>query len=124
MLANQQEKPTFTSRYADPTHPSNNGSLISLVTGGYVDPSRFAGGSQGESSGGRGGHIGGGGFERLGGGRGGGGLGRGGLGGRQPFVPISPANVAKNFLFKRVSKLQDLYWCSYTNSIVQRTFYT
>ena len=29
--------PEFKSRYADPTHPATNGSLISLVTGGKVD---------------------------------------------------------------------------------------
>ncbi|KAL8788886.1 MAG: hypothetical protein Q9195_007100, partial [Heterodermia aff. obscurata] len=29
---------TFTSRYADPNHPVNSGSLISLVTGGYINP--------------------------------------------------------------------------------------
>lgn len=28
----------FTSRYSDPNHPASNGSLISLVTGGYIDP--------------------------------------------------------------------------------------
>ena len=30
--------PEFKSRYADPTHPASSGSLISLVTGGRVDP--------------------------------------------------------------------------------------
>ena len=30
--------PQFKSRYADPNHPANSGSLISLVTGGKVDP--------------------------------------------------------------------------------------
>ena len=30
-------KPKFTSRYADPNHPANSGSLISLVTGGAVN---------------------------------------------------------------------------------------
>ncbi|KAF4445646.1 hypothetical protein F53441_10646 [Fusarium austroafricanum] len=40
LLANQQEAPKFTSRYADPSHPSNNGSLISLLTRGYVDPTQ------------------------------------------------------------------------------------
>lgn len=30
--------PQFKSRYADPTHPASSGSLISLVTGGKVDP--------------------------------------------------------------------------------------
>ena len=28
----------FASRYADPTHPANSGSLVSLVTGGRYDP--------------------------------------------------------------------------------------
>ena len=31
-------KPQFASRYADPTHPASSGSLISLLTGGHVDP--------------------------------------------------------------------------------------
>ena len=30
--------PEFKSRYADPNHPASSGSLISLVTGGKVDP--------------------------------------------------------------------------------------
>lgn len=30
--------PEFRSRYADPNHPASSGSLISLVTGGRVDP--------------------------------------------------------------------------------------
>lgn len=30
--------PEFKSKYADPNHPVNSGSLISLVTGGKVDP--------------------------------------------------------------------------------------
>ena len=36
-LSVPQEK-AFASRYADPTHPASSGSLISLVTGGNVDP--------------------------------------------------------------------------------------
>ena len=32
------ETPRFRSRYADPNHPANSGSLISLVTGGVVNP--------------------------------------------------------------------------------------
>jgi hypothetical protein len=28
----------FKSRYSDPNHPANSGSIISLVTGGYVNP--------------------------------------------------------------------------------------
>ncbi|MCJ1376287.1 hypothetical protein MMC20_007529 [Loxospora ochrophaea] len=31
-------EPKFTSRYSDPNHPASNGNLISLVTGGYVNP--------------------------------------------------------------------------------------
>ncbi len=30
--------PEFKSKYADPNHPASSGSLISLVTGGKVDP--------------------------------------------------------------------------------------
>ncbi|CZR53392.1 uncharacterized protein PAC_03270 [Phialocephala subalpina] len=30
--------PKFSSRYADPNHPANSGSLISLLTGGHVNP--------------------------------------------------------------------------------------
>lgn len=37
MLA-KTPKPKFTSRYADPTHPASSGNLISLVTGGHVNP--------------------------------------------------------------------------------------
>ncbi|RKK94324.1 hypothetical protein BFJ68_g15200 [Fusarium oxysporum] len=50
LLANQQEAPKFTSRYADPSHPSNNGSLISLLTGGYVDPTKLRRGFRGQAS--------------------------------------------------------------------------
>ena len=32
----QVPPPTFTSRYADPSHPASSGSLISLVTGGHI----------------------------------------------------------------------------------------
>ncbi|KAI9762251.1 MAG: Protein cbp3, mitochondrial [Chaenotheca gracillima] len=31
-------EPQFASRFSDPNHASNNGSIISLVTGGYVNP--------------------------------------------------------------------------------------
>jgi hypothetical protein len=31
---------SFASRYADPNHPANSGSLISLVTGGAYNPNR------------------------------------------------------------------------------------
>ncbi|CAF9928109.1 hypothetical protein IMSHALPRED_007387 [Imshaugia aleurites] len=34
----QTPKPTFTSRYADPNHPASSGSIISLLTGGYINP--------------------------------------------------------------------------------------
>ncbi|KAE8449808.1 hypothetical protein EG329_007284 [Mollisiaceae sp. DMI_Dod_QoI] len=30
--------PKFASRYADPNHPANSGSLISLLTGGHINP--------------------------------------------------------------------------------------
>jgi hypothetical protein len=29
-------KPTFSSRYADPTHPTNSGSLAALISGGAI----------------------------------------------------------------------------------------
>lgn len=62
----QGPKPKFRSRYADPNHPANSGSLIALVTGGKINPPplRLGGGMRG-------------GFA-LGGGRG---FGRGGFGG-------------------------------------------
>ncbi|PLB49764.1 hypothetical protein P170DRAFT_409355 [Aspergillus steynii IBT 23096] len=41
---NMAPKPQFTSRYADPSHPANSGSLISLVTGGHVNPDELIGG--------------------------------------------------------------------------------
>ncbi|KAM0250868.1 hypothetical protein ACHAP5_002088 [Fusarium lateritium] len=50
LLANQQQTPEFTSRYADPSHPSNNGSLISLITGGYINPNQLRQGFRGSSS--------------------------------------------------------------------------
>ncbi len=28
----------FASRFSDPSHPANSGSLISLLTGGYINP--------------------------------------------------------------------------------------
>jgi hypothetical protein len=37
-LAGQGQEPVFKSRYADPNHPANSGSLISLLTGGHVNP--------------------------------------------------------------------------------------
>ena len=36
-LAVPQDK-QFASRYSDPNHPANSGSLVSLVTGGNIDP--------------------------------------------------------------------------------------
>jgi hypothetical protein len=35
---NAVPEPTFASRYSDPLHPASNGSLISLITGGKVNP--------------------------------------------------------------------------------------
>jgi hypothetical protein len=35
-LANAQER-QFASRYSDPNHPANSGSLVSLITGGALD---------------------------------------------------------------------------------------
>ena len=37
-MLSEGPKDEFTSRYADPNHPSNSGSIISLATGGYVNP--------------------------------------------------------------------------------------
>ncbi|KAB8290187.1 hypothetical protein EYC80_011056 [Monilinia laxa] len=31
-------KPQFSSRYSDPNHPASSGSLISLITGGHINP--------------------------------------------------------------------------------------
>ncbi|KAJ5908467.1 hypothetical protein N7495_001149 [Penicillium taxi] len=56
------ERVPFKSRYSDPNHPANSGSLISLLTGGAINPPPLGG--------------------RLGGGGLGGGLRGGGLGGR------------------------------------------
>ncbi len=39
-LAVPTDKP-FASRFSDPNHPVNSGSLISLVTGGKVDPKGY-----------------------------------------------------------------------------------
>ncbi|KAJ9350712.1 hypothetical protein C8Q69DRAFT_439193 [Paecilomyces variotii] len=76
----QGPKPTFTSRYADPNHPANSGSIVSLLTGGYINPpSLGGGGGRGLGGSGQGGGLGGGGGRVSGGGLGGGG-GRG-LGG-------------------------------------------
>lgn len=48
----QTPKPTFTSRYADPSHPASSGSLISLVTGGRINPPTLQRGGMGASLGG------------------------------------------------------------------------
>lgn len=34
------QEPKFASRYADPNHPANSGSLVSLLTGGVINPQR------------------------------------------------------------------------------------
>lgn len=47
----------FTSRYADPNHPANNGSLISLVTGGNVNPPSVGSGGRRDGVGGLGGLL-------------------------------------------------------------------
>ncbi|GAD98541.1 hypothetical protein ANI_1_2086014 [Paecilomyces variotii No. 5] len=41
-MLSQGPKPQFTSRYADPSHPASSGSLVSLLTGGYVNPPPLA----------------------------------------------------------------------------------
>ncbi len=38
----------FASRYADPNHPVNSGSIIALLTGGYADPKAMARGKRTE----------------------------------------------------------------------------
>ncbi|PYI00304.1 hypothetical protein BO78DRAFT_330356, partial [Aspergillus sclerotiicarbonarius CBS 121057] len=42
----QGEKPTFASRYGDPTHPANEGSTIALLTGGHVTMGGLRGGQR------------------------------------------------------------------------------
>ncbi|KZF24326.1 hypothetical protein L228DRAFT_237267 [Xylona heveae TC161] len=37
-LAQNTPTPQFKSRFSDPNHPVNSGSLVSLLTGGYVNP--------------------------------------------------------------------------------------
>ena len=49
----------FASRFGDPNHPVNSGSLISLITGGAIDPKRNENDRHGRSRIGRG-HSGGG----------------------------------------------------------------
>ncbi|RDW76814.1 uncharacterized protein DSM5745_06806 [Aspergillus mulundensis] len=38
---NMAPKPTFTSRYADPSHPASSGDLLSLVSGGHISSSEI-----------------------------------------------------------------------------------
>ncbi|KAK5004620.1 hypothetical protein LTR16_000154 [Cryomyces antarcticus] len=38
LTAPRAQSQQFASRYSDPTHPATNGSLVSLVTGGAVNP--------------------------------------------------------------------------------------
>lgn len=95
-ILNQQQKPQYSSRYADPNDPSNNGSLISLVSGGYVKPPRFLQGVGGrdrvarEGRGGRGGR--------------GGRAGIDGDGARKGrgLVSTKPVSSARNFFLKQV----------------------
>lgn len=35
-----QQPVEFASRFSDPNHPANSGSLISLLTGGHVNPAK------------------------------------------------------------------------------------
>ncbi|KNB12927.1 hypothetical protein FOXG_12399 [Fusarium oxysporum f. sp. lycopersici 4287] len=86
LLANQQEAPKFTSRYADPSHPSNNGSLISLLTGGYVDPTKLRRGFRGQASEGQNQ-----------------GQPSGARSDRQPGLPLpyKPVKAARKFLFNK-----------------------
>lgn len=37
----QGHKPTFRSRYADPSHPASSGSLVGLLTGGHMTGERL-----------------------------------------------------------------------------------
>jgi hypothetical protein len=39
-LAQAGPRPQFASKLADPAHPANSGSLLGLLTGGYIDPAR------------------------------------------------------------------------------------
>jgi hypothetical protein len=39
-LAATGQEPKFASRYADPNHPANSGSLVALLTGGAINPQR------------------------------------------------------------------------------------
>ncbi|PYH88398.1 hypothetical protein BO71DRAFT_391674 [Aspergillus ellipticus CBS 707.79] len=47
----QGNKPTFSSRYADPAHPANEGSAIALLTGGHVTEEQLRGGRRSRRSG-------------------------------------------------------------------------
>lgn len=91
----QGPKPKFTSRYADPNHPASSGNIISLVTGGHINPPSFGGGGLGGGLGGGGRGLGGGlggvlrgrGLGMMGGAERGGGIGgRGRLGGRSGYI--------------------------------------
>ncbi|KAF5681749.1 hypothetical protein FDENT_7984 [Fusarium denticulatum] len=86
LLANQQEAPKFSSRYADPSHPSNNGSLISLLTGGYVDPTKLRRGFRGQAQEGQNQ-----------------GQASGARGDRQPGLPLpyKPVKAARKFIFNK-----------------------
>ncbi|KAG9495326.1 hypothetical protein J7337_013565 [Fusarium musae] len=86
LLANQQEAPKFSSRYADPSHPSNNGSLISLLTGGYVDPTKLRRGLRGQAPKGQNQ-----------------GQASGARSDRQPGLPLpyKPVKAARKFLFNK-----------------------
>jgi hypothetical protein len=46
-LAGQGQEPAFKSRFADPNHPANSGSLISLLTGGHLNPAEKRGNRRG-----------------------------------------------------------------------------
>lgn len=43
-LLAQTPKHTFRSRYADPNHPAASGNLISLITGGHINPAPHSAG--------------------------------------------------------------------------------
>lgn len=100
MLATQAgTAPTFTSRYADPNHPAASGNLISLVTGGKINPQ-----SRTMNMPGRGGGLGG-----MGGMRGRGSSQRGGLDGglgRSIGRGGGPVNMLVGALLDRGSRGQ------------------
>ncbi|RGP71005.1 hypothetical protein FSPOR_3693 [Fusarium sporotrichioides] len=89
VLANQRDRPEFSSRYADPSHPANSGSILSLLTGGNVNPNRARSGRGGLLSRGRGGRGGRGGISgRL-------------TGGSGPLFPYSPGDAMKKLLLSK-----------------------